>query len=50
MIRTIAMLAFMLTAAFAAPSQAMTVERIVSPSGIEAWLVRDKAAPLVAMS
>jgi zinc protease len=50
MIRTIAVLAFMLTAAFAAPSQAMTVERIVSPSGIEAWLVRDKAAPLVAMS
>jgi zinc protease len=50
MIRAVAVLAFMLTAAFAVPSQAMTIERIVSPSGIEAWLVRDKAAPLVAMS
>ncbi len=50
MIRVIAVLAFVLTAAFAMPSQAMTIERIVSPSGIEAWLVRDKAAPLVAMS
>ncbi len=50
MIRVIAVLAFVLTAASTVPSQAMTIERIVSPSGIEAWLVRDKAAPLVAMS
>ncbi len=50
MIRTVTLLALSLMAAFTVPAQAMTVERIVSPSGIEAWLVRDKAAPLVAMS
>jgi zinc protease len=32
------------------PAQAMTIERIVSPSGIEAWLVRESATPLVAMA
>jgi zinc protease len=35
----------------AAPSaRAMTIERIVSPAGIEAWLVQDKSGPLVALS
>jgi hypothetical protein len=34
----------------AAPAaQAMTIERVVSPGGIEAWLVRDSALPLIAM-
>ena len=33
-----------------APASAMTIERIVSPLGIEAWLVRDKSVPLVAMN
>src|SRR6187551_3201659 len=42
-------LAFVL-AAFAAPAQAMTIERIVSPSGIEAWLVRESTTPLVALA
>jgi zinc protease len=28
----------------------MTIERIVSPSGIEAWLVREKAVPLVTLN
>jgi zinc protease len=32
------------------PAQAMTIERIVSPAGIEAWLVRESATPLVAMA
>jgi zinc protease len=32
------------------PAQAMTIERITSPSGIEAWLVRESATPLVAMA
>lgn len=32
------------------PAQAMTIERIVSPAGIEAWLVRENATPLVAMA
>jgi len=29
---------------------AMTIEKIVSPSGIEAWLVREKAVPLVTLN
>ncbi|HVV78314.1 MAG TPA: pitrilysin family protein [Pseudolabrys sp.] len=32
------------------PAQAMTIEKIVSPTGIEAWLVRESATPLVAMA
>jgi zinc protease len=42
-----------LTAAcFAGPhaASAMTIEKIVSPSGIEAWLVREKAVPLVTLN
>jgi zinc protease len=31
----------------AAPAQATTIERIVSPGGIAAWLVREPAVPLV---
>jgi len=31
------------------PARATTIERIVSPGGIEAWLVRDSAVPLVSM-
>ena len=34
----------------AAPAaSAMTIEKIVSPSGIEAWLVREQATPLVSL-
>ncbi len=36
--------------AFAGAAHAMTIERIVSPSGIEAWLVQDKSVPLVALN
>ena len=32
-----------------APASATNVERVVSPGGIEAWLVRDPTVPLVAM-
>jgi zinc protease len=32
------------------PAQAMTIEKIVSPAGIEAWLVRESATPLLAMA
>ena len=35
-----------LSAGFALPALATTIERVTSPSGIEAWLVRE---PLVAM-
>jgi zinc protease len=31
-------------------ASAMTIEKIVSPSGIEAWLVRERAVPLVALN
>lgn len=30
-------------------AQAMSIERVVSPGGIEAWLVRDSALPLIAV-
>ncbi|WP_239988526.1 M16 family metallopeptidase [Paramagnetospirillum kuznetsovii] len=30
-------------------AQAMTVERVVSPGGVEAWLVQDHANPIIAM-
>ena len=39
-----AMLALAVSAA-----EAMTIERVVSPGGIEAWLVRDHALPLIAL-
>ena len=29
-------------------ARAMTIERVVSPGGIEAWLVRDRTLPLIA--
>jgi zinc protease len=32
-----------------APAAATTIERIVSPGGIEAWLVRETAVPLIAV-
>ncbi len=40
--------AFLLGAAASAPA-ATAIERVVSPSGIEAWLVREPATPLIAI-
>ena len=37
-------------AALAQPAAAMTIERVVSPGGIEAWLVHDSSLPLIAMN
>jgi zinc protease len=34
---------------FAAPALATTIERVVSPGGIEAWLVHEPAVPLIAV-
>ena len=34
----------------APPAAAVTIEKIVSPAGIEAWLVREQTVPLVALS
>jgi len=39
-----------LLVAGAGVAPAMTIEKIVSPSGIEAWLVREKAIPLVTLN
>jgi zinc protease len=51
MIRKLLLVAFAgLVAAWVAPAQAVTIQRIVSPSGIEAWLVHESATPLVAMA
>jgi zinc protease len=33
----------------ATPGKAMTIERMVSPGGIEAWVVRDPTLPLIAL-
>lgn len=33
----------------AAPAHAVKVERVVSPGGIEAWLVRDRSVPITAI-
>jgi zinc protease len=52
MMRFVTPIAFALLALCAAEStaSAMTIEKIVSPSGIHAWLVREHAVPLVALS
>jgi zinc protease len=34
---------------FAAPASATTIERVVSPGGIEAWLVHEPAVPMIAV-
>jgi zinc protease len=48
--RAVAALALPLAlAALAAPAQATTIERVVSPGGIEAWLVHEPAVPLIAI-
>ena len=38
-----------LALAFSAPAHATKIERVVSPGGIEAWLVQEKAVPLIAI-
>jgi zinc protease len=37
-------------AAMAQPASATKIERVISPSGIEAWLVREPSVPLVALN
>src|SRR5262249_52340909 len=39
----------MLALAATAPAAAVTIERVVSPGGIEAWLVHDRTLPLIAL-
>ena len=38
-----------LSAGFSWPALATTIERVTSPGGIEAWLVRETSLPLIAM-
>ncbi len=47
-VRVLALPAIMLALA-ATAAGAMTIERVVSPGGIEAWLVSDRAVPVVAL-
>jgi zinc protease len=42
-------LALVLGLALSGPAAAVTVERVVSPGGIEAWLVRDHSNPILAL-
>jgi zinc protease len=44
-----AILGACLLVAAAAPATATTIERVVSPAGIEIWLVREPTVPLIAM-
>ena len=44
------LLAFLLVLVAAAPAYAVTVERVVSPGGIEAWLVQDHSNPIISLS
>jgi zinc protease len=45
----IALVAAALTSGAAPAAQATNIERMVSPGGIEVWLVRDAAVPLIAV-
>ena len=40
---------FLAAVTLAAPACATTIERVVSASGIEAWLVHEPAVPLIAI-
>ena len=42
-------LTLLLLVTLAVPARAMDIERVVSPGGIEAWLVRDKMLPVLAL-
>ncbi len=49
MIRRLAFLLPLLALLGAAPAGAVTVERVTSPNGIEAWLVQDHTNPIIAV-
>lgn len=48
--RSLFALAAVVAGLLAAPAGAVEIEEIVTPLGIKAWLVRDRTAPLVALS
>ena len=45
----VAMAAALTLAVAAVPARATTIQRVVSPGGIEAWLVQEPAVPLIAV-
>ena len=45
-----ALVALIVPLVLAWPAAATKIERVVSPSGIEAWLVREPSVPLIAMN
>ena len=45
----LAVVSLILSVSFILPAQAMNIQKVVSPKGIEAWLVEDHTLPLVAM-
>lgn len=49
MSRSLRVLAVLLVLVVPLPAAAMTIDRVVSPGGIEAWLVQDHTIPAVAM-
>ncbi|MGH6948257.1 MAG: insulinase family protein, partial [Kiloniellales bacterium] len=46
---TLATLAFLLPGLLSVPAAAVEVERVVSPGGIEAWLVQDHSNPIISL-
>jgi zinc protease len=44
-----ALMVALVLACAASAARAMTIERVISPGGIEAWLVRDHTLPLIAV-
>jgi zinc protease len=46
---SIGLFAAALLVAVASPASAIKIERVVSPGGIEAWLVREQSLPLVSL-
>jgi zinc protease len=49
MLRSAAAAIVVFAASAAVPAHATTIERVVSPGGIEAWLVHEPAVPLIAI-
>ena len=47
--RVIGLMAAIAAIMFAASAGATTIERVVSPGGIEAWLVHERAVPMIAV-
>jgi zinc protease len=48
-LRLVKFLVLLLVAVLTTPASATTIERVVSPGGIEAWLVRETQTPLIAV-